>query len=142
MDIGGIYYPRPAGREIAYSGPPIVPTVFDHSPYIDQAKYYTMLMERYGHGFEVIMETNRSSWHSVNAVRAEGTRCCVSNYYFSPHSPNGAEVSHVTIFSGRPEQPLRRLLAAADGHARTLLRRVVKRGLAREDLYRGKDSGG
>lgn len=90
----------------------------------------------------VIMQTNRSSWHSVNAVRVEGRRCCVSNYYFSPHSPNGVEVSHVTFFSGRPEQPLRRLLAAADGHARTLLRRVVKRGLAKQDVYQGKEPRG
>jgi Rps23 Pro-64 3,4-dihydroxylase Tpa1-like proline 4-hydroxylase len=90
----------------------------------------------------VIMQTDRTSWHSVNRVRAEGKRCCVSNYYFSPHSPNAVEGSHITFFAGRPEQPLRRLLAAADGHARTLLRRVVKRGLAKEDVYRGKGPGG
>jgi len=77
----------------------------------------------------------------VNAVRADGARCCVSNYYFSPHSPNGVEVSHITFFHGRPEQPLRRLLATADGHLRTLLRRVVRRGLSREDVYRGKGPG-
>jgi hypothetical protein len=86
----------------------------------------------------VIMQTDRTSWHSVNPVRAEGPRCCVSNYYFSPHSPNAVEGSHITLFAGRPEQPLRRLLAAADGHARTLLRRVIRRGLAKEDVYRGK----
>jgi len=85
----------------------------------------------------VIMETNRTSWHSVNRVGVEGKRCCVSNYYFSPHSPNAVEVSHITFFHGRPEQPLRRLLATADGYARTLLRRVVRRGLGRQDLYRG-----
>ena len=90
----------------------------------------------------VIMQTDRTSWHSVNAVQADGKRCCVSNYYFSPHSPNAVEGSHITFFAGRPEQPLRRLLAAADGHARTLLRRVVKRGLAKEDVYRGKGPGG
>jgi Rps23 Pro-64 3,4-dihydroxylase Tpa1-like proline 4-hydroxylase len=89
----------------------------------------------------VIMETNQRSWHSVNRVRAEGKRCCVSNYYFSPHSPNGVDVSHITFFHGRPEQPLRRLLAAADGRVRTLLRRVVRRGLSREDVYRGKGPG-
>jgi Rps23 Pro-64 3,4-dihydroxylase Tpa1-like proline 4-hydroxylase len=85
----------------------------------------------------VIMETNSTSWHSVNRVRADGRRCCVSNYYFSPHSPNAEEISHITFFHGRPEQPLRRLLAAADGHARTLLRRLVRGGLGKEDLYRG-----
>jgi Rps23 Pro-64 3,4-dihydroxylase Tpa1-like proline 4-hydroxylase len=90
----------------------------------------------------VIMQTDRTSWHSVNAVRAEGPRCCVSNYYFSPHSPNAVAGSHITFFAGRPEQPLRRLLAAADGHARTLLRRVIRRGLAKQDVYRGKEPGG
>jgi Rps23 Pro-64 3,4-dihydroxylase Tpa1-like proline 4-hydroxylase len=86
----------------------------------------------------VVMETNRTSWHSVNPVKVDGKRCCVSNYYFSPHSPNAVEVSHVTFFHGRPEQPLRRLLATADGYARTLIRRVIKRGLGKEDLYRGE----
>jgi hypothetical protein len=90
----------------------------------------------------VIMETNQTSWHSVNRVRVNGRRCCVSNYYFSPHSPNGVEVSHITFFHGRPEQPLRRLLASADGHARTLLRRLIKRGLTKEDIYRGQEPGG
>jgi Rps23 Pro-64 3,4-dihydroxylase Tpa1-like proline 4-hydroxylase len=84
----------------------------------------------------VIMETNQTSFHSVNEVKVEGTRCCVSNYYFSPHSPNGKDVFHITFFQGRPEQPLRRLLSAADGYARNLLRRLVRRGLAKRDLYR------
>jgi Rps23 Pro-64 3,4-dihydroxylase Tpa1-like proline 4-hydroxylase len=85
----------------------------------------------------VIMETNKTSWHSVNRVNVDEKRCCVSNYYFSPHSPNETDVFHITFFQGRPEQPLRRLLATADGYARTLLRRVVKRGVGRQDLYRG-----
>ena len=85
----------------------------------------------------VIMQTDRSSWHSVNRVKVRGTRCCVSNYYFSPHSPNGVEVTHITFFQGRPEQPLRRLLATADGYARTLVRKLVKRGVGRQDVYRG-----
>jgi Rps23 Pro-64 3,4-dihydroxylase Tpa1-like proline 4-hydroxylase len=85
----------------------------------------------------VIMQTDRTSWHSVNRVRAQGKRCCVSNYYFSPHPPNGVEVTHITFFQGRPEQPLRRFLATADGYARTLVRKLVKRGLGKEDVYRG-----
>ena len=35
----------------------------------------------------VLMETNARSWHSVNKVKVERARCCISNYYFSPHSP-------------------------------------------------------
>lgn len=87
----------------------------------------------------VIMQTNQSSFHSVNAVRAAGARCCVSNYYFSPHSPNDREVFHITFFQARPEQPLMRLLATADGYARSIVRRVFRRGLARKDVYTGHD---
>lgn len=85
----------------------------------------------------VIMETNDSSFHSVDAVRADGARCCVSNYYFSPHSPNGREAFHVTFFHARPEQPVMRLLATVDGYARSLVRRVLRRGLAKKDVYTG-----
>jgi Rps23 Pro-64 3,4-dihydroxylase Tpa1-like proline 4-hydroxylase len=31
----------------------------------------------------VLMITGRQSWHSVNEVTADQSRCCVSNYYFS-----------------------------------------------------------
>ena len=83
------------------------------------------------------METNQTSFHSVNEVRVDGARCCVSNYYFSPHPPNGKEVFHITFFQGRPEQPLMRLLSTADGHARSLLRRLFRRGFAKGDIYKG-----
>lgn len=86
----------------------------------------------------VLMETNERSWHSVNMVMANGMRCCVSNYYFSPHSPNGHETSHITFFRARPEQKLRRVLSAADGHLRGALRTVFKRGLSKKDLYEKK----
>ena len=86
----------------------------------------------------VIMETNQTSFHSVNEVKAAGSRCCVSNYYFSPHSPNGKEVFHITFFQARPEQPLRRLFSTADGHVRNLVRRLIRRGLGKKDLYTGK----
>jgi Rps23 Pro-64 3,4-dihydroxylase Tpa1-like proline 4-hydroxylase len=83
----------------------------------------------------VLMATNEKSWHSVNEVKADGARCCVSNYYFSPHSPNGYETTHVTFFQARPEQKIRRLVTTADGYLRTALRKVVKQGLAKKDLY-------
>jgi Rps23 Pro-64 3,4-dihydroxylase Tpa1-like proline 4-hydroxylase len=86
----------------------------------------------------VIMETNHLSWHSVNPITADGSRCCVSNYYFSPHPPTGKETFHVTFFQARPEQPLLRWLTTADGHARTLVRSLIKGGLGRKDLYSGK----
>jgi Rps23 Pro-64 3,4-dihydroxylase Tpa1-like proline 4-hydroxylase len=85
----------------------------------------------------VIMETNRTSFHSVNAVQADGARCCVSNYYFSPHPPDGTEGSHITFFQARPEQPLLRLVSTADGYARSLVRALFRRGLAKKDVYSG-----
>jgi Rps23 Pro-64 3,4-dihydroxylase Tpa1-like proline 4-hydroxylase len=46
----------------------------------------------------VVMETNKTSWHSVSKVNAERPRCCVSNYYFSEISPDGGEYFHATSF--------------------------------------------
>jgi Rps23 Pro-64 3,4-dihydroxylase Tpa1-like proline 4-hydroxylase len=84
----------------------------------------------------VIMETNRHSWHSVSPVRHEGQRCCVSNYYFSERSPEGVDYFHVTSFSARPEQVIRRWVATADNLARMGIRMVIKKGVGRTDLYR------
>lgn len=83
----------------------------------------------------VLMETNERSWHSVNEVKVDELRCCVSNYYFSPHSPNGYETTHITFFQGRPEQKLRRVVSTADGMLRTAMRKVVRTGLAKKDVY-------
>jgi Rps23 Pro-64 3,4-dihydroxylase Tpa1-like proline 4-hydroxylase len=86
----------------------------------------------------VLMSTNDKSWHSVNEVRADSTRRCISNYYFSPHSPNGYETTHVTYFMARPEQKLRRLVTKADSELRTMLRKVKKSGFAKKDVYEGE----
>lgn len=87
----------------------------------------------------VLMATNDKSWHSVNEVKPDGMRCCVSNYYFSPVSPNGYETAHVTYFQARPEQTVRRLITKADSDLRTLIRKVVKKGLSKKDLYEGEN---
>jgi len=84
-----------------------------------------------------IMETTPTSWHSVSRVVAEGTRCCVSNYYFSPRSPTGKDYFNVTSFSARPEQPLLRLLAKVDNGLRMAVRAVVPQGLGKKDVYEG-----
>ena len=64
----------------------------------------------------VVMETHQLSWHSVNRVRVDRSRHCVSNYYFSPQSPTGVAYQNVTTFTGRPEEPLKRLvLKVSDG---------------------------
>jgi Rps23 Pro-64 3,4-dihydroxylase Tpa1-like proline 4-hydroxylase len=85
----------------------------------------------------VLMSTNDKSWHSVNEVKADGTRRCISNYYFSPHSPNGYETTHVTYFMARPEQKLRRIVTRLDSDLRTALRKVKKAGFAKKDVYEG-----
>jgi Rps23 Pro-64 3,4-dihydroxylase Tpa1-like proline 4-hydroxylase len=85
----------------------------------------------------VLMATNAKSWHSVNEVRVDGVRRCISNYYFSPHSPNGFETSHVTYFRARPEQKLRRIITKVDGELRSIVRKVKRRGFAARDIYEG-----
>lgn len=86
----------------------------------------------------VLMATNDKSWHSVNEVKTDGIRRCVSNYYFSPHSPNGYETSHVTYFMARPEQKVRRIFTKLDSDLRTALRKVKKDGFAKKDVFEGK----
>jgi Rps23 Pro-64 3,4-dihydroxylase Tpa1-like proline 4-hydroxylase len=83
----------------------------------------------------LVMETNAESWHSVNPVRVARARCCVSNYYFSPDPPGGVEHFHVTEFSARPDQKVRRVVAAADRTVRRAVRRVIKLGVGRKDVY-------
>jgi Rps23 Pro-64 3,4-dihydroxylase Tpa1-like proline 4-hydroxylase len=56
----------------------------------------------------VVMETNTRSWHSVQKVRVDAPRLCVSNYYFSRFSPEDREYRNVTSFRGRPEERWKR----------------------------------
>lgn len=83
----------------------------------------------------VVIATNRTSWHSVSAVRAARNRTCVSNYYFSPVSPEGEDYFHVTSFRGRPEQPVRDLVLRADAALRALARKLKPGGLVRTRHY-------
>lgn len=85
----------------------------------------------------VLMATNDKSWHSVNEVKSSGARRCISNYYFSPHSPNGYETTHVTYFMARPEQKLRRFVTKIDSEIRTMLRKAKKDGFAKKDVFEG-----
>jgi Rps23 Pro-64 3,4-dihydroxylase Tpa1-like proline 4-hydroxylase len=86
----------------------------------------------------VLMSTNDKSWHSVNEVKTEGIRRCVSNYYFSPNSPNGYETTHVTYFMARPEQKIRRIITRIDSDLRTTLRKLKKDGFAKKDVFEGQ----
>lgn len=67
----------------------------------------------------VIMLTNKGSWHSVNEVRHDGRRCCVSNYYFSRRSPDQADYFHATSFRGEPGHVSADILMRADNALRT-----------------------
>lgn len=75
----------------------------------------------------VLMETGPATWHSVSEVAIDRPRLCVSNYYFSAASPTGAEYRHVTSFTGRPEQSVRRLVGPLDNAARQFARSVGAR---------------
>lgn len=79
-----------------------------------------------------IMETNRTSWHSVCRVTADAARQCVSNYYFAPTPADGVPYRHVTTFTGRPEEPMKRLvLGVMDGLVLNTVGRVFPSLLTR-----------
>jgi Rps23 Pro-64 3,4-dihydroxylase Tpa1-like proline 4-hydroxylase len=73
----------------------------------------------------VIMATDRKSIHSVNKVRVNKSRCCISNYYFSPCSLEGDLYYHSTSFRGRPEEPISDLVLQAETKIRSSLRTVL-----------------
>ncbi|HEY4083308.1 MAG TPA: 2OG-Fe(II) oxygenase [Burkholderiaceae bacterium] len=79
----------------------------------------------------VVMTTGPESWHSVNRVKVDAPRCCVSNYYFSPQPVGGEDYFRVTTFRGRPEQPLRDLILRADATLRQAIRAVKPGGLVK-----------
>ena len=79
----------------------------------------------------VIMETTPTSWHSVDPVKSDINRCCVSNYYFTKESPLGKDYYHVTSFTGRPGQTWQRLYGSVDNFMRQKIATIFK-------LNRGK----
>lgn len=88
----------------------------------------------------VLMETHKLSWHSVSPVALiDGYRCCVSNYYFSPDSPDRTNYFHVTSFMARPSQPIKRIVFRIDNILRRGLRYIKKNGFGRSDVYVKKE---
>ena len=77
----------------------------------------------------VIMETGDHTYHSVDPVKTNRSRCCVSNYYFTESSPREFEYYHVTSFLARPNQPLKRLYGRLDNFLRQSF--AVSTGLSR-----------
>jgi len=80
-----------------------------------------------------VMQTDASSWHSVSPIRHNGTRTCVSNYFFTDRPVDGREEYHVTSFRGRPEQKFKDLLMQGDN----ALRQAVKETLG-EAIFKNK----
>ena len=74
----------------------------------------------------VIMETNNQSWHSVNKVTVNNSRCCLSTYLYTDDSPSDKEYYHVTSFNGRPEQKLRRYYHTFDNFLRQKISTIFK----------------
>lgn len=75
----------------------------------------------------VVMETNRFSWHSVNPVRSDEARCCISNYHYSTESPDGDDYYHVTSFAARPGDTVGNAIATVDNRLRQLVSSVSGR---------------
>lgn len=76
----------------------------------------------------VIMETNTCSWHSVSKVKIDRPRCCISNYYFSNTSPEKKNYFHITSFTGRPEDKLKRFISKFDNSLRNSFAKIFKLG--------------
>jgi Rps23 Pro-64 3,4-dihydroxylase Tpa1-like proline 4-hydroxylase len=79
----------------------------------------------------VMMATNRSSWHSVNPIKVDGRRCCISNYYFSPVTLDAQDYFHVTSFRGRPGQAIADIALRTDTLLRNKIRKVFPRGIVK-----------
>ncbi|AUC83619.1 2OG-Fe(II) oxygenase [Lacinutrix sp. Bg11-31] len=77
----------------------------------------------------IVMATHSKSWHSVNKVTVDGSRCCISNYYFSNIALRETDKFHVTKFRGRPNQTLTNLFLDCDSSLRMLVRKVFKKGV-------------
>ncbi|WP_204346393.1 2OG-Fe(II) oxygenase [Psychroserpens algicola] len=77
----------------------------------------------------VIMATHDTSWHSVNKVTVDHSRCCISNYYFSDKPLHEKDKFHVTKFRGRPSDTLTNIILDLDAGLRTMVRKIFKKGI-------------
>ena len=86
----------------------------------------------------IVMETARNTWHSVDSIKSNKRRCCLSNYYFSNSSPEKKDYYHVTSFTGRPNEKFKRLFGKVDNKLRQAFANItgVTRG---NNLSRYKD---
>jgi len=86
----------------------------------------------------VVMETTQDSWHSVSKVLTTRPRYCVSNYYFSKNSPNknNNKYFHVTSFTGRPDENLKRVYGTIDNYFRNKISKMLKIGRGKKLINR------
>lgn len=88
----------------------------------------------------IVMATHDRSWHSVNQVTKDGSRCCISNYYFSDVALKNTDTFHVTKFRGRPEDTFTNIILDFDANLRMLVRRIFKKGIRKNPhFYKKKD---
>ncbi|WP_426165236.1 2OG-Fe(II) oxygenase [Sandarakinorhabdus sp. DWP1-3-1] len=73
----------------------------------------------------VLMATNRQSWHSVNEVKCDTARRCVSNYYFSRSPPSGADYFHATSFRAEHGRGPSDVMMRADNALRTTILKLT-----------------
>lgn len=90
-----------------------------HSPTVIESKFNRL----------VVMATHDKSWHSVNEVLKDVSRCCISNYYFSKSPLRETDRFHVTKFRGRPEDTFTNVILDIDANLRMLVRKVFKKGI-------------
>jgi len=82
----------------------------------------------------LVMETHKSSWHSVSPVVTDRPRCCISNYYFSQVSPDRSDYFHVTSFDGRPEEPIKKMVSVVDNTLRNTVSRTLRIGRGKGEI--------
>ena len=77
----------------------------------------------------IVMATHQRSWHSVNKVKVDKNRCCVSNYYFSETANSLSDNFHVTSFRGRPKEFFLDFILKTDNKLRMTVRKFFKKGI-------------
>lgn len=87
----------------------------------------------------VVMTTHQASWHSVSPVLKEGSRNCVSNYYFSNNPLQSTDKFHITTFRGRPEQKITNQILKMDSFLRMNVRKIFKKGIVENPHVYKKD---
>jgi Rps23 Pro-64 3,4-dihydroxylase Tpa1-like proline 4-hydroxylase len=86
-----------------------------------------------------VMATHDTSWHSVNKVMVDRSRCCISNYYFSDTPLKETDKFHVTKFRGRPQDTFTNIVLDIDANLRMLVRKVFKKGIRKNPHVYKKD---